>query len=107
MNKYLKDLANPDHVGYLNRKGGTKQIQKSEDIFGDQECKESATYRCRIRHQYVMLRHQVHKINKIYRDLHAKFLKAIDHMEYHAMSGRRNKKESKRVRRSRKELDCQ
>ena len=49
----------------------------------------------------------MHKINEIYRDLHAKFLKAIDHMEYHATSGRKNKTESIRVGRSRKELDHQ
>ena len=39
--------------------------------------------------------------------MHAKFLKAIDHVEYHAMSGRKIKIESIRVRRSRKELEHQ
>ena len=95
MNKFLKDLANPDHLGCLTRKGGTEQTQKSEEIFMDQECKESTTYRCRIRCQ---LRHKAHKINKIYRDLHAKFLKEIDHMEYHTRSERKNKTESIQVR---------
>ena len=107
MNIFFKDLANHDHVGYLTRKVGTEQTQKLEEIFGDQECKESAIYRCRIRHKYVRLTHEVHKINKIYRDLHAKFLKAIDHMEYHITSERKNKKESIWVRRSSKELNCQ
>ena len=99
MKIFLKDLDNPDYVEYLTGKGGTEQTQKSGEIFVDQECKESTTHRCRIRHQYVRIRHKVHKINKIYGDLHAKFLKSVDHKEYHTTFGRKNKKESIRVRR--------
>ena len=36
MNNFLKDLADPDHVGHLTRKGGTEKTQKLEEIFGDQ-----------------------------------------------------------------------
>ena len=39
MNKFLKDLADPDHVGYLTRKGGLNKLKSWKKYLGIRNAK--------------------------------------------------------------------
>ena len=93
MVRFLKDIHDPHYVGNLyniNRPKGAPVVQIGEDEknhFGTFACKQ-ATYKCRIQNQYIQLRREALKINSIYKNTHEKFLRAIDHMEFHPTLGR-------------------
>ena len=53
-------------------------------------CKE-ATYHCRIKKQYVRIIHETNKLRDFFNRIHEKFLKAIDHMEFHPTLGKEKK----------------
>ena len=56
------------------------------------ECRVLCTmphiYMCRIQSHYVQLRKESLKVNSIYRNTYEKFLRAIDHMEFHPTLGK-------------------
>ena len=91
--RFLKDVHDPHYIGNLyniNRPKGAPVVQICENEknhFGTFACKQ-ATYKCRIQNQYIQLRREALKINSIYRNTHEKFLRAIDHMEFHPALGR-------------------
>ena len=93
MVRFLKDIHDPHYVGNLyniNRPKGAPVVQIGEDEknhFGTSACKQ-ATYKCRIENQYIQLRREALKINSTYKSTHEKFLRAIDHMEFHPTLGR-------------------
>ena len=93
MVRFLKDIHDPHYVGNLYniiRPKGAPVVQIGEDEknhFGTFACKQ-ATCKCRIQNQYIQLRKEALKINSIYKNTHEKFLKAIDHMEFHPTLGR-------------------
>ena len=93
MVRFLKDIHDSHYVGNLyniNRPKGAPVVQIGEDKknhFGAFACKQ-ATYKCRIQNQYIQLSKEALKINSIYKDTHEKFLRAIDHMEFHPTLGR-------------------
>ena len=93
MVRFLKDIHDPHYVGNLyniNRPKGAPVVQIGEDKknhFGTFACKQ-ATYKCRIQNQYKQLRREALNINSIYKNTHEKFLRAIDHMEFHPTMGR-------------------
>ena len=98
MVRFLKDIHDPHYVGNLyniNRPKGSPPVQlwqNDRHHFGTFACKQ-ATYKCRIQNQYVQLRKEALKLNSMYRSTHEKFLRAIDHMEFHPTLGRkRNQK---------------
>ena len=92
----LKGYTYPHYVGNLyniNRPKGAPAVQIEENgknHFETFACKQ-ATYKCRIQNQYIQLRREALKINSIYRNTHEKFLRAIDHMEFHPTLGRPEK----------------
>ena len=105
LNKFVIDLHNPHYVSTLynvDRPEGEPPIQIGTNVkrqFGTLNCRQ-ATYRCRIQNQYLQLRREAMKINSIYRSTHEKFLKAIDHMEFHPTLGRPKTKPGVRLKRA-------
>ena len=93
MARFLKDIHDPHHVGNLyniNRPKGAPVVQiggNEKNHFGTFACKQ-ATYKCRIQNQYVQLRKEALKIHSTCRNTHEKFLRAIDHMEFHPTLGK-------------------
>ena len=59
--------------------------------FGTPVCKQ-ATYKCRIQNQYTQLRKEAFKLDSMCKRVHEKFLRAIDHMEFHPTLGRPKEK---------------
>ena len=104
MVRFLKDIHDPHYVGNLyniNRPKGSPPVQLGQSDkhhFGTFACKQ-ATYKCRIQNQYVQLRKQAFNLNSMYRSTHEKFLRAIDHMEFHPTLGRPKEKPEVRLKR--------
>ena len=59
-------------------------------------CRE-ATYDCRVKKQYMQIMFQKNKLKQLFSKVHEKFLKAIDHMEFHPMLGKEKKGTSYRL----------
>ena len=102
--RFLKDIHDPHYVGNLyniNRPKGSPLVQLGQSEkhhFGTFACKQ-ATYKCRIQNQYAQLRREAFKLNSMYRSIHEKFLRAIDHMEFHPTLGRPKEKPEVRLKR--------
>ena len=104
MVRFLKDIHDPHYVGNLyniNRPKGspTVKLGQSDKLhFGAPACKQ-ATYKCRIQNQYMQLRKEAFKLDSLYKSAHEKFLRAIDHMEFHPTLGRPKEKPKVRLKR--------
>ena len=112
MVRFLKDIHDAHYVGNLynlNRPKGTPPIQltsSNKHHFGTFACKQT-TYKCRIQNQYAQLRKEAFKLNHMYESIHTKFLRAIDHMEFHPTLGRVKSKPETRFRRQIQKKDRQ
>ena len=97
MVRFLKDIHDSHYVGNLyniNRPKGSQPVklgQSDKLHFGTPACKQ-ATYKCRIQNQYMQLRKEAFKLDSMYKSAHEKFLRAIDHMEFHSTLGRPKEK---------------
>ena len=104
MVRFLKDIHDPHYVGNLyniNRPKGSPPVklgQSDKLHFGTPACKQ-ATYKCRIQNQYRQLRKEAFKLDSMYKSAHEKFLRAIDHMEFHPTLGRPKEKPEVRLKR--------
>ena len=104
MVRFLKDTHDPHYVGNLyniNRPKGSPPVQLGQSDkhhFGTSACKQ-ATYKCRIQNQYTQLRKEAFKLDSMYKSTHDKFLRAIDHMEFHPTLGRPKEKPKVRLKR--------
>ena len=104
MVRFLKDIHNPHYVGNLyniNRPKGSPAVQLAQSNklhFGAPTCKQ-VTYKCRVQNQYTQLRKEAFKLHSMYRSAHEKFLRAIDHMEFHPTLGRSKEKPKVRLKR--------
>ena len=104
MVRFLKDIHDPHYVGNLyniNRSKGSPPVklgQSDKLHFGTPACKQ-ATYKCRIQNQYTQLRKEAFKLDSMYKRAHEKFLRAIDHMEFHPTLGRPKEKPEVRLKR--------
>ena len=93
MVRFLKDIHDPHYVANLynlNRPKETPPVQlgpSNKHHFGTFACKQTM-YKCRIQNQYAQLRREAFKLNTMYENIHEKFLRAIDHMEFHPTLGR-------------------
>ena len=93
MDRFSKNIHDPYYVGnlyYINRPKEAPVVQIGENEknhFGTFACKQ-ATYKCRIQNQYVQLKKEALKVNSLYRNTHEKFLRAIDHIEFHPTLGK-------------------
>ena len=103
--KFLADLHNPQYVDTLYKVGTNKgyssnrrEENKTNIFFTDGICTQS-TYQCRIQNQFIQLRNEANKVHQIYLETYRKFLRAIDHMEFHPTLGRSKTESSTRNRR--------
>ena len=105
LEKFLTDIPDPHYVSTLY-KAGTKEkdlLIKEEEVeaktfFTDDVCTQ-LTYKCRIQNQFIQLKREAVKINQIYLETYRKFLRAIDHMEFHPTLGRTKTESTVRLRR--------
>ena len=91
--KFLADLHDPRYVDTLYKVGTNKgyssnrrEENKTNIFFTDGICTQS-TYQCRIQNQFIQLRNEANKVHQIYLETYRKFLRAIDHMEFHPTLG--------------------
>ena len=102
MGKFLADICDPRYVSTLYKAGTNERdpLIKEEEVeaktfFTDATCTQ-LTYKCRIQNQFIQLKREAVKINQIYLE---KFLRAIDHMEFHPTLGRTKTESTIRLRR--------
>ena len=120
--KFLIDLHDPNYISTLynaDKPWGEPPINRgagARQHFTEATCWQ-ATYRCRIKNQFIQLfpwlsflnillaSRQAMKINQIYMETYKKFLRAIDHMEFHPTLGRAKTRSTIRFKRQPKNKD--
>ena len=101
----MTDIHDPHYVSTLYKAGtGEKNsLNKEEKVetkafFTEGDCKQ-LTYRCRVQNQFIQLKREAAKIKQIYLETYKKFLRAIDHMEFHPTLDRTKTETTNRLRR--------
>ena len=108
--KLLDDLQDPHYVSTLyniERQEGDSFIRRGAGVktfFSAAPCKQT-TYKCRLQNQFIQLKREATKINQIYLETYKKFLRAIDHMEFHPTLGRAKTRSTIRLKRQPKGKD--
>ena len=108
--KFLIDLHDPNYISTLynvDKPKGEPPIRRgagARQFFAEASCRQT-TYRRRIQNQFPQLKREATKINQIYRETYKKFLRAIDHMEYHPTLGRAKTGSTIRLKRQPKGKD--
>ena len=104
MGKFLVDLCDPHYVSTLYNAGryeGDPLIRRgagAKTFFTEATCMQ-LTYKCRLQNQFIQLKREAAKINQIYLETYRKFLRAIDHMEFHPTLGRTKTESTIRLKR--------
>ena len=104
LHRFSRDLQDPDYVGALVNVNRVKEenyeyiIKRKKSYFGPTICRE-ATYDCRVKKQYMQIVFETNKLKQLFNKIHEKFLKAIDHMEFHPTLGKEKKGTSYRLHR--------
>ena len=104
MGRFLVDLRDPHYISTLYKAGRHENdplIRRGaglKTVFTETSCRES-TYKCRVQNQFIQLKKEAIKINQIYLETYKKFLRAIDHMEFHPTLGRTKTESSIRFKR--------
>ena len=57
-------------------------LKRKKSYFSPTTCRE-ATYDCRVKKQYMQIMFETNKLKQLFNKVHEKFLKAINHMEFH------------------------
>ena len=103
--KFLADLHDPRYVDTLYKvwtetgySSNRREENKTNIFFTDGICTQS-TYQCRIQNQFIQLRNEANKVHQIYLETYRKFLRAINHMEFHPSLGWTKTESSTRNRR--------
>ena len=110
MGKFLVDLRNPNYISTLynmERREGEPLIRRgagAKAFFTEASCRQT-TYKCRLQNQFIQLKREATKINQIYLETYKKFLRAIDHMEFHPTLGRAKTGSTIRLKRQPKGKD--
>ena len=110
MGKFLVDLHNPHYVSTLYNAGryeGDPLIRRgagAKTFFTEATCRQ-LTYKCRLQNQFIQLKREAAKINQIYLETYRKFLRAIDHMEFHPTLGRTKTESTVRLKRQPNDKD--
>ena len=105
MNRFIIDLHDPHYVSTLyniDRPEGESPIKIGMNVkkhFRTFSWKQ-ATYKCRIQNHFLQIKQEALKVNTIYRSTHQKFLRAIDHMEFHPTLGKPKTGPEVRLKRS-------
>ena len=110
MGEFLVDLHDPHYVSFLYNAGrheGDPLIRRgagAKTFFTEATCRQS-TYKCRLQNQFIQLKREATKINQIYLETYGKFLRAINHMEFHPTLGRTKKESTIRLKRQPNDKD--
>ena len=94
--RFSRDLWDPDYVGALVNMHRIKEEnyeyirKRGKAYFGPMTCRD-ATYDCRVKRQYMQIMYETNKLRELFNGVHEKFLKAIDHMEFHPTLGNEKK----------------
>ena len=102
--KFLVDLCDPHYVSTLYNAGryeGDPLIRRgagAKTFFTETTCRQ-LTYKCRVQNQFIQLKREAAKINQIYLETYRKFLRAIDHLEFHPTLGRTKTESTVRLKR--------
>ena len=110
MGKFLVDLCDPNYISTLynmERHEGEPLIRRgagAKTFFTEASCRQT-TYKCRLQNQFIQLKREATKINQIYLETYKKFLRAIDHMEFHPTLGRAKTRSTIRLKRQPKGKD--
>ena len=97
-------MWDPDYVGALVNMNRFKEenyeyiLKRKKSYFGPTTCRE-ATYDCRVKKQYMQIMFETNKLKQLFNKVHEKFLKAINHMEFHPTLGKEKKGTSYRLHR--------
>ena len=100
----MVDLSDPHYVSTLYNAGryeGDPLIRRgagAKTFFTETTCRQLA-YKCRVQNQFIQLKREAAKINQIYLETYRKFLRAIDHMEFHPTLGRTKTESTIRLKR--------
>ena len=73
-------------------------IRRNMSYFSPMTCRE-ATYDCRVKKPYMWIMFKTNKLKQLFNKVHEKFLKAINHMEFHPTLGKEKKGTSYRLHR--------
>ena len=113
LHRFSRDLWDPDYVGALVNMNRFKEenyeyiLKRKKSYFGPTTCRE-ATYNCRVKKQYMRIVFETKKLKQLFNKIFEKFLKAINHMEFHPTLGKEKKGTSYRLHRcSAKDRDDQ
>ena len=104
MGRFLVDLRDPHYVSTLYNAGryeGDPLVRRgagAKTFFTEATCRQ-LTYKCRVQNQFIQLKREAIKINQIYLETYKKFLRAIDHMEFHPTLGRTKTESTIRLKR--------
>ena len=104
MGKFLVDLHDPHDVSILYKAGryeGDPLVRRgagAKTFFTEATCRQ-LTYKCRVQNQFIQLKREAVKINQIYLETYKKFLRAINHMEFHPTLGRTKTESTIRLKR--------
>ena len=96
IHRFSRDLRDPDYVGALVNIHRIKEEnyeyikKRGKAYFGPMTCRD-ATYDCRVKRQYMQIMYETNKLRELFNGIHEKFLKAIDHMEFHPTLGKEKK----------------
>ena len=96
LHRFSRDLQDPDYVGALVNMNRFKEenyeyiLKRKKSYFSPTICRE-ATYDCRVKKQYMQIMFETSKLKQLFNKVHEKFLKAIDHMEFHPTLGKEKK----------------
>ena len=99
IHRFSRDLRDPDYVGALvNMHRGKEENyeyirKRGRANFGPTTCRD-ATYDCRVKKQYMQIIYETNKLKELFNGIHEKFLKAINHMEFHPTLGKEKKETS-------------
>ena len=64
--------------------------KRGKAYFGPTTCRD-ATYDCRVKRQHMQIMYDTNKLRELFNGINEKFLKAIDHMEFHPTLGKEKK----------------
>ena len=101
----MADLHDPRYVDTLYKVGTDKgyssnrrEENKTNTFFTYGICTQM-TYQCRIQNQFIQLKNEANKVHQIYLETYRKFLRAINHMQFHPTLDRFKTESSTRNRR--------
>ena len=96
IHRFSRDLQDTDYIGALVNMHRIKEEnyeyikKRGKAYFCPATCRD-ATNDCRVKRQYMQIVYETNKLRELFNRIHEKFLKAINHMEFHPTLGKEKK----------------